>query len=255
MNFSDLLEEVSLPGPPRLVVVEPEGLGVDTIRAEVGIVPGSFDPPTTAHLALAEALQQSGCARVFLLYSIRTLPKEDAPEAHPPLLTDEERLQALVALASPREWLGAVVSSHGLISEQAEAASGMFPNARVVFGVGSDKVIQVFDPAWYGDRNEALRTLFSRAEIRYAARAGEREEARSTILSNSAYAAKVSELELPPNLAYVSSRELRRVIARGRLPRALLPAEVLQVVEEAVRRASTRAPGRRSPSEGSEKTP
>ncbi|MEZ5181609.1 MAG: hypothetical protein R2702_07025 [Acidimicrobiales bacterium] len=117
----------------------------------VGCYPGSFNPPTIAHLAVAEAaVAAAGLARLDLVLSRVALGKEDL--VHP---TAEERADVLRAVASRRPWLGVVVADARLIAELAQGYDAVV--------VGADKWRQVIDPAWYGDdpaaRDAAVASL------------------------------------------------------------------------------------------------
>jgi len=117
----------------------------------VGVFPGSFDPPTVAHLAVAEAAWvQCALDRLDLVVSRVALGKDHAVQA--PL---EDRVAALERLAAGRPWLGVAVTDHRLL---ADVAAGYD-----VLVVGADKWEQLHDPAWYegsvGARDEALTRL------------------------------------------------------------------------------------------------
>jgi nicotinic acid mononucleotide adenylyltransferase len=81
------LDRIRLPGRPRLEVLGDAG-PVDML----GLVPGSFDPITVAHAALADALDAE---LTLFVYSPRTLPKE--PGVEPPLLEERDRVASLLA--------------------------------------------------------------------------------------------------------------------------------------------------------------
>ena len=116
----------------------------------VGVYPGSFNPPTIAHLHIAEvAHEQLDLERIDLVLSAVTLGK-DADE----LADLAERQAALEALAATRPWLGVRVVDSGLLVNIAEDYD--------VLIVGADKWAQVIDPVWYGSvnaRNDALARL------------------------------------------------------------------------------------------------
>ncbi len=117
----------------------------------VGVFPGSFNPPTVAHLAIARAaVEQCGLDRVDLVISHGALGKVDSdlvPVAH--------RGAVLDAVAQTRPWLGVVITDLRLIVDIAEGYD--------VVIMGADKWTQVIDPVWYGDdvmaRDEVLRRL------------------------------------------------------------------------------------------------
>lgn len=117
----------------------------------VGCFPGSFDPPTVAHLAVAEAARAAaGLTRVDLVLSRQPLgkaaPDDDAFAA---------RCAVLAAVAETRPWLGVRVSPHRLIVDVAAGYDAVV--------LGADKWRQVVDPAWYGDdptvRDRAVAAL------------------------------------------------------------------------------------------------
>lgn len=119
-------------------------------RARVGVYPGSFDPPTVAHLHVARAAaDQCRLDRVDLTLSRVTLGKDDGR-----LSPVDEREEALRELTAGRPWLGVRVTDHSLL---ADIAAGYD-----VVVLGADKWHQVLDPAWYGStaaRDEALARL------------------------------------------------------------------------------------------------
>ena len=104
--------------------------------AAVGAYPGTFNPPTVAHLAIAEAARQQGrLARLDLVVSRQPLGKDPAG---PPL---ERRLQVLHAIAATRPWLGVRLTDQRLIAEVAAGYDAVV--------LGADKWLQINDPAWY----------------------------------------------------------------------------------------------------------
>jgi hypothetical protein len=116
----------------------------------VGGYPGTFDPPTIAHLAIAEAAwEQAELDRVDLIVSRSPLGK--AP--HVP--TFEDRIAVLQKVAASRPWLGIKLTESRLISELAAGYDAVI--------MGSDKWLQVLDPVWYGGsperRDQAVASL------------------------------------------------------------------------------------------------
>jgi hypothetical protein len=103
----------------------------------VGVYPGTFNPPTVAHLAIAEAARrQGGLDRLDLVVS--TVPLGKDPTG-PPLGV---RLAVLEAVAASRPWLGVQITDRQLIAEVAAGYDAVV--------VGVDKWLQIVDPAWYG---------------------------------------------------------------------------------------------------------
>jgi hypothetical protein len=105
----------------------------------IGCYPGSFNPPTIAHLAVASAAV-AACRldRVDLVVSRVALAKESVVV---PSFDDRVAvLGAVVAARSP--WLGLVVSDAQLLVDLSVGYD--------VLVLGADKWAQVLDPAYYG---------------------------------------------------------------------------------------------------------
>jgi hypothetical protein len=121
-----------------------------TASPRLGVYPGSFDPPTVAHLHVAEAAREQ-CAldRVDLTLSLVTLGKDDGR-----LAPVEQRAATLAELAEGRPWLGVRATPARLLADIAEGYD--------VVVLGADKWHQLLDASWYGstaDRDEALSRL------------------------------------------------------------------------------------------------
>ncbi|MGH9054830.1 MAG: hypothetical protein ACRDYY_03005 [Acidimicrobiales bacterium] len=102
-----------------------------------GALPGTFDPPTVAHLAIAEAAWRQGqLDRVDLVVS------EDPLGKRPTVPSLADRVAVLEEVASSRPWLGVRVTALKLISDLAASYDAVV--------LGADKWVQVVDPSWYG---------------------------------------------------------------------------------------------------------
>jgi predicted RNA-binding protein with PIN domain len=117
----------------------------------IGVYPGSFDPLTIAHLAIAEAaVRAARLDRIDLALSGVALGKEDAEHS-----SVADRAAAIRRAARDRAWLDVVVTDSQLV---ADIAAGYD-----VVVMGADKWAQVRDPAWYGGdsaaRDAALASL------------------------------------------------------------------------------------------------
>jgi nicotinamide-nucleotide adenylyltransferase len=219
-RIREVLDRARRPGPPRLEVLDgspSEGV--------VGLVPGSFDPMTVAHVGLAEAMDAD---LALFLYSPATLQKETGPggSPEPPLLSEEDRVASVLAVVGPRPGRGVAVCSHGLLADQAEAAARAFPRAALVFGVGSDKIRQLLDPRWYRDRDTDLSRLFSLAEVAFAVRSGD-DGPDPVEAAGAPWGSRIRRLDLDPRLAGISSRAVRAALRRGQDVTDVVPAEVL----------------------------
>ena len=150
----------------------------------IGAYPGSFDPPTLAHLAITEAaIAQCDLDRVDLVLSEVALGK---PEHHV-RLTD--RLAVLSRIADRLPRLRATVTPHRLL---VDIASGYD-----VVVMGADKWAQVADPAWYGDRSARDEALAALPHVAVAPRSGAEVPSGVTLL------------DLEPDHGTVSSTAVR----------------------------------------------
>jgi hypothetical protein len=108
-------------------------------RPRVGVYPGSFNPPTLAHLAVAcAAIRAADLDRVVLSVSEVPLGKDEVT-----VPTLDDRIAVLEAVAAARPWLGVQRTRHRLLADIAEGYDALV--------VGADKWGQLLDPAWYGD--------------------------------------------------------------------------------------------------------
>lgn len=120
-------------------------------RSRRAVYPGSFNPPTTAHLAIAEAVRdQRNVDEVVLTVSHRALAKEDVE--HPRF---ENRMSVLTQLSRRLGWLSVASTEDQLL---VDIASGFD-----VLIMGADKWHQIQDPVWYQDdlaaRDQAIAAL------------------------------------------------------------------------------------------------
>lgn len=110
-----------------------------TVVARVGVYPGSFNPPTLAHVEIAlTARRVHDLARVDLAVSTVALGKEDVDV---PRL--EHRIEVLEATVAQVPGLGLHLTESQLIVEIAAGYD--------VVVMGADKWAEVNDPVWYND--------------------------------------------------------------------------------------------------------
>jgi nicotinic acid mononucleotide adenylyltransferase len=216
-----LLRSLDPNGPPTIATLRPVGPA-----RGVALLPGSFNPPTAAHLLLAERARSEGLDRVMFLLSVRTVGKRAFG------LIPEDRMLALQAMGGDAFSVGAC--SHGLYADQAEAASAAFDGAEICFLVGSDKVLQIFERRWYGDRDTALERLFTRACLLVAPRSDQSERLRAVLGApeNRRFADRVSILRLHPAVGDLSSTRVRGLLHAGADPAGLVPSAVADLVAQ-----------------------
>jgi nicotinic acid mononucleotide adenylyltransferase len=210
---------------------------MDRHPVSVALLAGSFDPVTGGHVAMAEAARSSA-ELVVLTYSVRTLPK--GAGAEPPLLDEPERIRTVAAVCAARHGLALGLCSHGLLADQVAAAAQRFPGASLTLAVGSDKLAQLFDRAWYDERDTALRELFGAADVRYAVRGDDDVADALAEAKTLGLGGRVHRLAVDPDVAELSSSAVRSLARSGSDVAGLVPVEALHAVRAAVERERRR---------------
>jgi nicotinic acid mononucleotide adenylyltransferase len=200
------IAELDPTGPPGLRIIAGEPA---TWPPRVALLPGSFNPPTTAHEALAATTLASGRVdRVFYVLATRTVDKERIEG-----MTLADRLILLGRLVETHPRLGVILLNRGLYVEQAEIAHEALPAIRDLwFVVGFDKIVQIFDPRYYVDRDVALDRLFRSSSFLVAPRGDADAADLATLLArpeNCRFAARVLSLGLPAAYRDISSSRAR----------------------------------------------
>jgi nicotinate-nucleotide adenylyltransferase len=226
---TDVLQALRTSERPRLVLW-PES---EPAPPSVALLAGSFDPITVAHMAMARAAR-ADAGLVVLVYAVATLPKE--PGTPGPLLTERQRIRIVAEVCAAHPGLALGLCSHGLLADQVAAAGERFPGARLAVVLGSDKLVQLFDPGWYDDRDASLAALFAAAEVRYSVRDGADPAPALAEAGALGLAGRIRPLDVDPAIAAVSSREVRELVRAGGDVAGLVPPEALPAVRGALRR-------------------
>ncbi len=126
----------------------------------LGVYPGSFDPPTVAHMEIAlTARSVHGLDRVDLAVSLSALGKDRVTQP-----TFDERLAVIMASVAAVDGLGVIVTEHQLIADIADGYD--------VVVMGADKWQQINDVSWYAGPTERDAAIASLPALALAPRAG-----------------------------------------------------------------------------------
>jgi nicotinic acid mononucleotide adenylyltransferase len=179
----------------------------------VGVFAGSFNPLTRAHVALANAARRAaGLDALIWTCAAASVDKEQVERA---ALVD--RLAQMSAFVAGRRREALALLNRGLYVDEARTIRALLaPSAELTLIVGYDKIVQIFDPKYYADRDAALRALFSLARLLVAPREGEGAEALAALLAqpeNRPFARHVRYLDVPAGYAHDSSTEARALAA------------------------------------------
>jgi nicotinamide-nucleotide adenylyltransferase len=215
-------------GPAVRIIAGAAGLaGVQRL----GLLAGSFNPPTQAHVALAQSARAHGQVDA-VLWSISRVTVDKEHVARAPL---PDRLIALSALVATQPPDAVALCNRGLYAEQAQAVRDTLPHLRdLAIITGYDKIVQIFDPHYYTDRQAALDELFGLARVLVAPRGDDGEADLAALLqqpANRPCADRVQFLPLAREWRALSSTAARTRIAAQQSIADLVPPEALALVE------------------------
>ena len=228
-HLREILEALDPREPPRALFFDPPP-NLSLQRA--GILSGSFNPPTLAHVELGLRARKSfRLDAVLFMISRVTVDKEEAGG-----LSLEDRLLILSSLAGDLGWACVAVVNRGLYYEQACALRSLLGNRpRLYFIMGTDKVVQILDPRYYDDREKALLTLFTEAQLIAAPREGLGSPQLEELLDrneNLNFNDRVYFLPMPEQLKGTSSSAVRVAIEKGESVQGQLPETVEKFITE-----------------------
>lgn len=176
----------------------------------LGVLCGSFNPPTLGHVGLADAAAAAGLDQVVYAVAKVTVDKEIVTG-----MALEDRLLLLLACTAGRAGRVVALVNRGLYVEQARAFRDLFGSrTKLTFIVGMDKLFQILDPDYYVDRDAALNELFSLASLMVANRGRQGRQAFAALLdrpANRAYRPNIDFLPLSESVAHLSSSGVRKV--------------------------------------------
>src|SRR2546422_2182467 len=206
----EAVENLDLASPPTARMLVPEAAA--SFR-RVGLLCGSFNPLTLAHTELAEQARETyqlDC--VFFTLATVTVDKERISG-----MGLADRLLLLSLYAQRLDHSGVALVNRGLYFEQAQAFRSLLGAAvELNFVVGMDKLVQIFDPRYYQDRDAALRQLFALASLIVANRGDLAQEEFNWLLDrpeNQPYRPHVRFCPLPPAIADLSATAVRDDLA------------------------------------------
>lgn len=213
--------------PPELRWVRraPAGLRPVDPQPRLGVLGGTFNPVTRAHLALAEAARRDFSLGEVLFVLPRQLPHRAPEDA-----ALEDRLALLEAALESHERFSLAVCSHGLFLEMAEALAPHYPaHTRVYFLTGSDAAERIL--GWdYPEGEKGVAEMFARFDLIVAERAGTAALPPDTRLSP--FRAQIHSLRLPADVRGISASTVRERLRAGKPIEELVPPPVANVLRQ-----------------------
>ena len=224
-----LLDQLDPQAPSQVLVVP----GSPVPEGKIIVFPGSFNPPTIAHLALLkQAWQYARIHDPIHVYAALSTHITDKERVQRPLLLDRITLLETVLRNHVRH-TGILLFNRGLYVEQAEALRTTFRQvSELYFLIGFDKIVQIFDQRYYMDRDQALHELFALADFLVAPRAEAGPEELRILLDrpeNRRYAGHIHVLPLSASYRYISATRIRQVLSPHEQE---VPSEVRRFIHE-----------------------
>jgi len=230
-QIQSLLDQLQPQAAPQALLVP----GSPQPQGTIIVFPGSFNPPTNAHLALLEQAQLYAHTHLSApthLYAAISKHIVDKEHVERPLLLDRILLLQTV-LQHHLPDTGILLFNRGLYVEQAEAVYASFPTVKKLFFLmGFDKIVQILDPHYYDDRDVALRELFKLAKLLVAPRGEAHANTLAELLNqpqNQPFASYIHTLPFDPAYRDISSTNIRQQSDRYTDD---IPQEVQQFVQE-----------------------
>ena len=183
--------------------------------SRLGILPGSFNPPTRAHLALAYAALKH-CDEVLYVLP-RALPHKDYSG-----VGFDDRLRLLTTAISGNARFTAAASTGGLFLEiAAECRERYGPEVEIALLCGRDAAERIV--GWKYEREEMLAEMFDQFSLLVARRQGEYAPPEHL-------ASRIGCLDIEAGWDEVSASQVREKIAAGIDCRDLLPPAIVDEV-------------------------
>jgi nicotinate-nucleotide adenylyltransferase len=186
-------------------------------RARLGVFPGTFNPITVAHVALARAAFSRVDEVVYILP--RVFPHKQYSRA-----SFAQRLQLLCAVVGESQDCSIASADGGLFVEiAAECRAAYGEETALAFLCGRDAAERIMN--WdYGDP-DALAAMLRQFDLLVAARSGE-------YAPPSEFRHAIQPLELAGEFDHVSATEVRERIARGEPWEHLVPPAARRLAGE-----------------------
>lgn len=217
-QIQSLLDQLNPQADPQALIVP----GSPIPSGIVIVFPGSFNPPTNAHLALMSQARQYARSHLssaneknqaIHLYTAISKHIVDKEAVVRPSLLDRILLLDTVLRHHLRH-TGIMLLNRGLYVEQAQGIRACFPRVtKLYFLIGFDKIVQILDPHYYKDRDAALRELFALAELLVAPRGSAGQGELHSLLNtseNSPFAGYIHPLPFSAAYRDFSSTRIRQ---------------------------------------------
>ncbi len=208
-------------GTIRWIRRAPQGISVTApARPRLGVLSGTFNPPTQGHLAIGHA----GLAQLRLHEVLFVLP-ETPPHKQELEASLGQRADLLRLAVESEPRFSAVISQRGLLLEIHHEISYHYPpQTKYFFLTGRDAAERILLHWPYEEPERALEEMFARFEFGVADRGGAFQVPADAVAAK--FAAAIHRLKIPEELEHISATRVRERIRRNEDVQGLVPSPV-----------------------------
>ena len=229
-GYTELFNRLDPSASPQIELVHRAAPPILKSGKKLGIFSGSFNPLTLAHTRMVE----DTVAKYQLDELLLLLAKANVDKAVFGLSL-AARLLTVKKYAESRQEFSVGVSSHGRYIDKVTALKSIFPlETEFYFIVGYDTLVRIFDTKYYTDFHAELQELFVSARFIVANRAEADIKTIEAFMAQSEihqYTSYISSIPLPDVYAYMSSTQVRELLARGEAIEHLVPPSILAMLD------------------------
>jgi nicotinate (nicotinamide) nucleotide adenylyltransferase len=224
-RLGEIIRGAPLEGPPVFHLIRRALQGITGQGRSLGVLPSSFNPPTTAHKALMErARTVEPIDETLLVLDKKPLDKEIAGASL------EQRLLMILLCFESDPTVSIAFTNRGLFGDKLTLLKKAYPdNTMIRFIVGYDTLTRILDTKYYEDRDASLNRLFAESRFLVATRGNvdtDRIKRVVTQKENRPFAEKIVPFEMPFATRHVSSTHIRKDLSEGRKIEHLVPAAI-----------------------------
>jgi nicotinate-nucleotide adenylyltransferase len=190
----------------------------------LGVLSGTFNPPTRGHLALAERAAEELRLDEVLFVLPETPPHKQQLEA-----SLDERAEMLLLAVSGQPKFSAAISTHGLFLDIHHAVAPHYPAAtRIFFLAGRDAAERILLRWRYANMEQAFAEMFALFELAVAERGGRLLVPRDSPAAR--YATQIHPVPMPADYQKLSATLARERAGRGELIEDIVPEKVASYI-------------------------
>jgi nicotinic acid mononucleotide adenylyltransferase len=200
-------------------------------KQQIGVLDASYNPFTLAHEALLKCSFEALLLNEMILMLSRANVDKEIFGANL-----GQRLTMLIDYAQHHTHHAVVGGSHARFVDKIQALQTQYTaDATFYFIVGYDTLIRLFDPKYYNNMHNELRTFFSSAHIITANRETHDKKAIQTFLQHpdrADFASHIHIITLPETVAHISSTLVRQQIQQKKPVAHLVPECIALTIQK-----------------------